>query len=504
MTTALAILLAAQASLGGLGARPADTPTVVSMKAGDCASLKSLQLPDTKITSAAPVVAGATAGVRAGHCAVDGVVGREIRFRLLLPDQWNRKFMMGGGGGFVGGVDNQAIGSINAGYATVGTDTGHQGVATSARWALDDLERQLNFGHVGVHRVAETAKAIVRHYYNAPIERAYFNGCSNGGRQALMEAQRYPDDFDGIVAGAPAADFTSIGAQFIKDIKALYPDPASLAAAPFTADTLKSVESQIVAKCDAVDGVTDGLFEDPRRCTVDVATLTGLTDAQKGVLKTVYGETRNRDGVIYPAQPVGSEGEPSAWAGWITGPNTLVMSLQKAPSLRFAFGTEMFKYFIFNDPNWDYTKYDFSTFHKDAARAASFLNATSPNLDAFKASNGKLIIWHGWSDPALSALGTIQYVDAVRARDAASRDYLRTFLMPGVLHCFGGPGPDRADFVAALENWVEKGVAPERIIASKQEGGKPVRTRPLCEYPLRAVYSGSGSIDDEKNFTCAK
>jgi feruloyl esterase len=144
-------------------------------------------------------------------------VGREIRFRLLLPDDWNRKFMMGGGGGFVGGIDNQAVASINAGYATVGTDTGHQGSVTTAAWALNDIERQLNFGHVGVHRVAETAKTIVRHYYNAGIERSYFSGCSNGGRQALMAAQRYQDDFDGIIAGAPQP--TGIGAQFIGNIR---------------------------------------------------------------------------------------------------------------------------------------------------------------------------------------------------------------------------------------------------------------------------------------------
>ncbi len=319
-----------------------------------------------------------------------------------------------------------------------------------------------------------------------------------------MEAQRYPDDFDGIIAGAPAADFTGIGAQFIKDIKALYPDPRNVAAAPFTAETLKSVESQIVAKCDAADGVTDGLLEDPRRCIVDVGALTGLTEQQKTTLKTIYGETRNQDGVIFPAQPVGSEGDPNAWAGWITGPNPMVMTLQKAPSLRFAFGTEMFKNFIFNDPDWDYSTYDFRNFRKDAAQASAILNATNPNLDAFKASNGKLLIWHGWSDPALSALGTIKYVDQVTARDPASRDYLRTFLMPGVLHCAGGPGPDRAGWTKVLEDWVEKGVAPERVIASKNEGGKTVRTRPLCAYPLRAVYSGSGSIDEEKSFTCSK
>jgi len=499
VTPALAFLLAAQASVG--------LPAEASAKAGaaqhiDCASLKSLQLPDVKITNAAPVAADVAAAVKDAHCVVEGSVGREIRFRLLMPDNWNRKLMMGGGGGFVGGVDNQAVGSINAGYATVGTDTGHQGAVTTARWALHDVERQLNFGHVGVHRVAEVSKAIVRHYYNAPIERAYFSGCSNGGRQALMEAQRYPDDFDGIIAGAPAADFTGIGAQFIKDIKALYPNASSLSAPPFTAETLKSIESQILDKCDAIDGAKDGLLEDPRACRVDVTSLTGLNDTQQNLLKTIYGETRSSEGVLYPAQPVGSEGDPNAWAGWIVGPNSLVMSLQKAPSLRFAFGTEMFKYFIFNDPTWDYSKYDFTNFKKDSAQAASILNATNPNLDAFKASNGKLIIWHGWSDAALTALGTIDYVDQVRARDPASRDYLRTFLMPGVLHCFGGPGPDRAEWTKVLENWVEKGIAPERVIATKSEGGKVIRTRPLCEYPQRAVYSGSGSIDDEKNFVC--
>jgi feruloyl esterase len=493
------MVLAAQASTG----LPAGASAPVGASA-ECASLISLQLPDVKIEKAAAVAGGVTAAIKDAHCAVEGTVGREIRFRLLLPAQWNGKFMMGGGGGFVGIVDNQAMSSINLGYATVGTDTGHQGAPTTAAWALNNVERQVNFGHVGVHRVAEAAKAIIRHHYGAPIARSYFNGCSNGGRQALMEAQRYPDDFDGIIAGAPALEFTAIGAQFIKDIKALYPDPRNTSTPAFTAATLKSVESQIVEKCDALDGVTDGLLEDPRRCGIDVNTLAGLTASQKQVLAAIYAETRNRDGVIYPAQPVGSEGDPNAWAGWIVGPNKLVLSLQKLPSLRFAFGTEMFKYFIFNDPKWDYSTYDFSTFTQDVALPSTFLNAANPDLDAFKARNGKLIIWHGWSDAALSALGTIKYVDAVRARDSSSDGYLRTFLMPGVLHCQGGPGPDRADWIGALENWVEKGVAPDRVIAAKNEGGKVVRTRPLCAYPLRAVYNGSGSIDDEKNFTCSR
>lgn len=314
MTPALAILLAAQGSLGRL-------PAEASAKAGaaqhiECASLKSQQLPDVRITNAAPVAAGVAAAVHGAHCVVEGAVGREIRFRLLLPDKWNRKLMMGGGG-FVGGVDNQALASINAGYATVGTDTGHQGAVTGASWALNDIERQLNFGHVGVHRVAETAKAIVRHYYNATIERSYFSGCSNGGRQALMEAQRYPDDFDGIIAGAPAADFTGIGAQFISNIQKIFPDPGAVATPVFTAEALTSVERQVVEKCDAIDGVTDGLMEDPRRCTVDVTTLAGLTDAQKTLLKSLYAETRINGELVYPAQPFGGEGHADGWSAWI-------------------------------------------------------------------------------------------------------------------------------------------------------------------------------------------
>jgi feruloyl esterase len=491
VTGLLPLLLAAQASVG-------------AVQHVECATLKALQLPDVKISDATPVAAGVAAAARPAHCRVEGVVGREIRFRLLLPDTWNGKFMMGGGGGFVAGIDNQALGSINAGYATAGTDTGHQAGVTSASWALNDIERQLNFGHVAIHRVAEVSKAIVRSYYGTNASRSYFNGCSNGGRQALMEAQRYPDDFDGIIAGAPAADFTGIGAQFIKNIQALFPDPRTTATPVFAADTLKSIEAQIVDKCDPVDGVEDGLLEDPRRCAVDVASLNGLSNAQKAIMASLYGETRDSAGLIHPAQPVGAEGHPDGWPAWIVGPNPMLMAFQKAPSARFAFGTEMFKHFIYGDPNWDYSKYDFKTFREDSALAASFLNATNPNLDAFKASNGKLVLYHGWADPGLTALGTLHYVDAVHARDAAAADYMRTFMMPGVLHCGGGPGPDRVNWMSVIENWVEKGIAPERVIASKSEGGKIVRTRPLCAYPLRAVYRGSGSIDDEKSFTCGK
>jgi len=480
----------------------AAAPALGATDHAECSHLTMLKLPDVKVTDATSVPAAPTGAIRVAHCRVNGVIGSEIHFTLLLPDEWNRRFIMGGGGGFVGQIQNQAGASVNSGYATVGTDTGHQGGITDAGWALNNLEREVNFGYLAVHRTAETAKAIVRSYYGANETRAYFSGCSNGGRQAMMEAQRFPDDFDGIVAGAPAYDFTGIGAQFIKDVQAVFPDPRNLSARLFTLDTLKSVEAQIVARCDALDGVKDGLIEDPRACKIDVGSLTGLTEAQRTALKTIYGETKNKDGVITPAQPVGGEGEAiNGWAQWIVG-GAAPLPGQTAPSARFAFGTEMFKYFVFDDPSWDYSRYEFSNFKKDTARAATFLNATNTNLDAFKARGGKLILWHGWSDPALTALGSIKYYDQVQARDPKAGEYFRMFLMPGVLHCAGGPGPDTADWTAAIADWVENAKAPERVVARKAAAGAAARTRPLCAYPQHAVYKGSGNIDEAESFVC--
>jgi feruloyl esterase len=180
------------------------------------------------------------------------------------------------------------------------------------------------------------------------------------------------------------------------------------------------------------------------------------------------------------------------------------MLAYKSPSLRFGFGTEFFKYFVFNDPAWDYLKYDFANYRRDSKLAGSMLNATDTNLDAFKARGGKLVLYHGWSDAALSANATTKYYEQVQARDPAVMDYARLFMMPGVAHCIGGPGPDRVDWYSVIDDWVEKGKAPERIVATKVASGNVTRSRPLCTYPLRAVYKGTGSIDDEANFACTK
>jgi feruloyl esterase len=466
----------------------------------DCSRLTALKLPDIRISEAAAIAAPANGPVRVAHCRVNGVVGSEIRFTLLLPDQWNRKFFMGGGGGFVGSIQNSSVTTVNAGYATVGTDTGHQGAGTDASWAYNNLERQLNFGYLAIHRTAEAAKAIIAHYYGAPASRNYFTGCSRGGGQAFMEAQRFPDDFDGIVAGAPAYDWTGIAAQMIRNAQAAFPDPARLGTPMLSIDELKLVESKILDACDAGDGVKDGILNDPRQCRFDVNSLP-LSNEQKGVLKAIYGATTNRDGEIYPAQPFGGEGQTAGWPSWIVGGSPQPPG-QKEPSLRFAFGAGIFKYLVFNDPNWDYSKYDLSNWKRDTALAATFLNATNPDLSAFKARGGKLLLWHGWADPALTPLASIRYHEQVYARDPGAREYFRTFMLPGVLHCGGGAGPDTADWPGAIAEWVENGKAPDRIVARKTVNGAVTRTRPLCPYPQKAEYRGQGSTDDESNFLC--
>jgi hypothetical protein len=498
-------LVAAALSAAVLAAQPAipgaSTPSSQSGSAASgCARLTALAWPDLRITEAVAIAAASTGTVRASHCRVSGIIGTETKFTLLLPDQWNGKFFMGGGGGFVGNVQNSAEVTVNDGYATAGTDTGHQGGITDASWALNNLERQINFGYLAVHRTAETSKAIIASYYGRPAARNYFNGCSRGGGQALMEAQRFPSDFDGIVAGAPAYDWTGLAAQNISNAQAVFPDPQKLDAPLFTADQLKMVESRILEACDAKDGVRDGVMDDPRQCQFDIGTLP-LSDRQKHALRELYAPTMNREGQIYPAQPFGGEGQPAGWPAWITGGGSPQPG-QNGPALRFAFGTQIFKYLVFNDPNWDYSKYDLSNWKKDTALAATVLNATNPDLSAFKARGGKLILWHGWADAALSPLASIRYHDDVTARDPQARDYFRTFMLPGVLHCGGGAGPDAVDWFTVMADWVEKGRTPERLVARKMANGAATRSRPLCAYPQKAVYNGSGSTDDERNFVC--
>jgi feruloyl esterase len=464
--------------------------------------LRQVRLPDVVVQSATQVTPDRQKNPRAlPHLEVKGTIGGSIRFELLLPDEWNGRFVMGGGGGFVGTVQNAARDSVNRGYATVGTDTGHDWQpGYMAGWAQDNVEAQVNFGHLAVHRTAEVAKALIRAYYRQDAACSYFVGCSRGGGQAMMEAQRYPKDFDGIVAGAPAFDWTRLAATMVAIAQKLYPDPKQLDSTLLTKEALQKLQAAILEQCDEQDGLKDGIIQDPASVQFELQKVAELTDEQKRAIAVIHEGARNAKGRISPGYPVAAECDPDQWIAWLVGPVPALVGKDRVPNLTFAFGTQVFKHLVFNDPDWDYSKYDFSEFEKDTRLAASFLNATSPKLDAFKARKGKLIIWHGWADPALSAHSTVEYYRQLQAHDPAASDYCRLFMIPGCLHCGGGPGAADVDWLSAAVDWVEKEKAPDRLIASKRAPGKTVMTRPLFPYPQYAVYSGSGDPNDAQNF----
>ena len=456
-----------------------------------CESLETLALPDLAVAAVErlddPV----------SHCKLTGTLGREIGFAVWLPDDWNGNFIMGGGGGFAGSIQNQAmaLGALQRGYATAGTDTGHQADGMDGSWALDNLERLVNYGHLAIHRVAQVSKFVVAHHYAAKPARSYFAGCSNGGRQAMMSSQRYPADFDAIIAGAPAFDFTGIAAAFLNVTRHMYPDMDALAAPVLAQEDRALLAAAVLAQCDAADGLEDGIVNDPRQCGFDPASL-GLPAAKVAAIRAVYDGPQGEDGPIHPGWPFGGEDAPGGWGAWLAGVGRSAAG--GPPSAAFGFGVGIMRYMVEHDPDWRYEDLDFTGFRQRAATAAATLGATSPNLDAYRAAGGKLLIYHGWSDAALSALAMIDYVEKVYARDASARDDVRLFLLPGVLHCAGGPGPWMVDYLAALEQWDAGEDAPDTLTAGFQDGSG---ARLLCAYPAQAEYVG-GDGRTPASFAC--
>ena len=467
----------------------------------------------------------------APHCKVAGVIGPEIHFELLLPEKWNGKFVFGGGGGFVGSVVNVAAslyGAVQSGYATVGTDTGHQAHSLDASWALNNMERIVNFGHQAVHRTTLTAKALTRAYYQKDIARNYFIGCSRGGGQALMEAQRYPEDFEGIVAGAPAYNWTiGMGATMTQNMRAMYPDPNNLQEALIGPKEQELIESSYLKMCDDQDGIKDGILNDPRQCKFDVASLlckgkktdSCLSKAQLAAVTTVYEGPKDKQGnKLFYGFPFGGETGEGGWSLWVTGglkyqennsdyqeglgsdfPAPVV------PNAQYPFGTNVMKYLIYHDPDWTYKNYNYDTLREDAKLAANTLNATNPDLSAFRKRGGKLLMFTGWSDVAISALGTIGYYEEVLAHDKTAEDDTRLFMMPGVKHCWGGRGPSWVNYLTEVDKWVETGKAPEQVTAvwlDKQF--QPAGSRPVCAYPQVAKYDGKGDTRDVSSFSCVR
>jgi len=445
----------------------------------------------------------------------------DIRFEVWLPEaNWNGRLWGVGNGNFAGSIAYQALANrVAAGYAAVATDTGHETDSMDTYWASGHPEKVVDFGHRGVHEATVNAKRIVTAYYSRSASHAYFSSCSDGGREALMEGQRYPQDYDGIIAGAPAFDWTHLFIAGAALQFKWFTDPAR----HIPANKLPAIQSAVSAACPGLTGATDHVVEDPARCRFNPAVLACqgpetdrcLTPPQLETLRTLY------DGARLPSGTLLYRGfAPGAEAGldenhFRSGPG---------PGDMFRFAVGFFRDFVFEDPTWDFNTYDPERDGKLADhKLAAILNATNPDLSSFAARGGKLILYHGWNDSTVPPYRTIEYFEQITATmgQARARDSVRLFMAPGMEHCEGGPGPNHfgqffpdgkgdpdTNLATALQRWVEQGIAPERIIATKRRddenpNSEVVRSRPLCAWPLVAHYRGQGSADTASSFDCS-
>ena len=510
--------------LWALGALPllAQSPAP-SVAQTHCEELNRLALPGIVIRSATPVAAGMFTpnGVPSrqvpAFCRVVATVLPELGFEVWLPAQWNKKYMAAGNGGLAGAVVyNAMFDPLARGYATSSTDTGHIGINTNdGAWALGHMDRVINFGQRGIHIMAVASKAIMKSYYGQSPLHSYFSGCSYGGKQALTEVQKYPTDFDGVIAGDPANWWTRHYTGGHIWVAQVMDDDAHLSPAKVTL-----LADAVNAACDALDGVKDGVLNDPRRCHFDPATIqcrngeqqNCLTAAQVAGIKKVWSGPRDADGQqLYPGLQPGGEVGPGGWVSWVTG---------NAPGqgAHLGLGLPFLRYVVFEDPTWDYRTFRYSAvpgLESDLEyvddKVGRIFDAIDPDLRAFRANGGKLIQYHGWSDPDIPPTNSIDYYENVvrfmggRSNLHALRDtknFYRLYMVPGMQHCGGGPGPSSFDGLTALEQWVEHDKAPEQIVAGHYTNGKLDRTRPLCPYPQEAKYTGTGSTDEAVNFTC--
>lgn len=431
-----------------------------------------------------------------------------------MPEKgWNHRFMGTGNGGFAGSISyGQLADSLKRGFATTGTDTGHQADTQDASWAYQHPEKVADFGYRGLHLTTERAKTIIDAFYGEAPTKSYFDACSDGGREALMEAQRFPADYDGILAGAPANNWTKMLAATVDVTKVFIGNPAGY----IPSIKLPAITAAALEQCDARDGVKDGVLNDPRSCHFDPAKLlckqgdelSCLTAPQVTSLKKIYAGGMDDEGrLVFPGLMPGDEAH--LWKSWLVGdgPNASMYT------------ENYFRYMVFDDPRWDALTADVDTaMHAADAKTAQELNATDPDLSRFAARGGKLILYHGWNDPAISPLNTVQYFEQVEAKmgDEKTSDFARLYMVPGMGHCAGGPGaaafgqlglttakgPEYGIF-DALEQWEEKAAAPGAIIATKYGATKNVEmTRPLCPYPQLARYDGHGDPNDAASFAC--
>ncbi|HLX42041.1 MAG TPA: tannase/feruloyl esterase family alpha/beta hydrolase [Bryobacteraceae bacterium] len=479
----------------------------VSAAPRTCASLTQLFITNTTITSAEEVSAGPykPSGSRSSFklpdfCRVVAVsrpvTDSEIHFEIWLPAPaaWNGKFEGTGNGGFSSDKSYSIMAAaLNRGYATAGSDTGHEG--GDLQFGVGHPEKINDWAYRAVHVMTDSAKLIVRDYYLRQPQHSYFVGCSTGGHQALSEAQRYPADYDGIVAGDPGNNRIGLIVGFLWSWEAIHKD----AATPLPVAKLPMITKAAIDVCDALDGLKDGIIDDPRRCKFDPDVLLCKNGGGSNCLTAPEVDSIRK---IYSGAKNPRTGE-RLFAGWARGTEKLWDTYFVEPNE--ARRNEFWRLWVFNDPAWDWRTFDFDRDVVYADSKMGVVNANDVNLKPFKARNGKLVMYHGWSDADVPPEDGVRYYEAVQhamGGPEKTTDFFRLFMVPGMAHCAGGPGPNTFDAVGALDQWVATGKAPEKIIASHLTNGATDRTRPLCPYPQVARWKGSGSSDDAANFAC--
>jgi feruloyl esterase len=481
-----------------------------------CESLASLTLPATTITGAQAVDAGAftspapgtggaaqrTAQAFRNLPAFSRVAATlkpssdsDIKIEVWMPASgWNGKFQGVGNGGWAGSISYPALAAaLAAGYATASTDTGH--VGNTAAFALGHPEKLVDMGYRAVHEMTVQGRAIVDAYYGSRPTRSFWNGCSQGGRQAITEAERYPADYDAILAGAPGIYNMELHVTRV----AINSFVHRTADSAIPSEKYAMVHDAVLAACDARDGVKDGVIDSPTTCSFDPGVLackgadgpSCLTPAQVETMRALYAPIKNTRGAIV-SPPLLQPGTELGWAT-LAGPKPLGLA------------TEAMQYVVFRDAGWDWHRFNPATDFDMALRSDErVLGLTDPNLKPFFDRGGKLLVYHGWGDPQVPAQNTVRYFNDVvktTGKGVVGKS-IQLYMVPGMGHCQGGPGTDTFDKMGAIERWVETGRAPEQIIASHMKDGKADRTRPLCPYPQLAQYKGTGSTDDAANFMC--
>lgn len=472
-----------------------------------CESLASVALPNTTIESA--MADGASPSVcRVVAITTHPPAGDKVRLWIAIPtSNWNGRFLGTGGGGFVGGNVAAVNQPAALGFAAGATDAGHEG--GSGSFALDangrlNWQAIRDFAHVGIHEMTLIGKALTQALYGVAPRYAYFNGCSTGGRQGLMEAQRYPHDYNGIAAAAPAINWTNLVMQSLWGSML-----ENVASNPIASCKLAAATTAAIAACDAMDGVKDGVIEDPNRCTYDPKALIGtsasecgsFTEADTDIIRKLWQGPTREDG-------------SRLWYGQSRGADLNAVTASRGTPLKpqaFPFSADWLQYFITQNPRFDWTTITpaaYQAFWDQSFEQYDIVIGTdNPDLSTFRDGGGKAIIWHGGADQLIPADGTIDYYKRVQQQMGGARktsDFVRFFLAPGVSHCAGGPGPQPTGVLDALLAWVEEGKAPDTLTAtSRDQTGALTRSRPLCQYPLVAKYKGSGSTDDAKNFVCS-